>query len=125
MPTFEIYSELDQFNENKGNKVVNLESVFRSINNLLNTDFEQRIFLPNFGSGLEQLVFQPVNEDTEMLAFHLVVEALETWEPRVDIIYSQTEVEAVPDYHKFFLRLVFEVEGLEEQQFEISGYLGE
>jgi phage baseplate assembly protein W len=44
---------------------------------------------PDFGAGLQALVFEPMNTTTMALIRHRVEEALITWEPRIDNITVQ------------------------------------
>lgn len=39
---------------------------------------------PDFGAGLQALVFEPLNTATKALVKHRVEEALLVWEPRID-----------------------------------------
>jgi phage baseplate assembly protein W len=40
---------------------------------------------PDFGAGLQDLVFEPISVTTMALVKHRVEEALVTWEPRIDV----------------------------------------
>jgi phage baseplate assembly protein W len=60
---------------------------------ILRTDLGERVYRPNFGSRLSELVFEPMNVQTLMLIRLYVEQALEMWEPRIIL----KEVLADPD----------------------------
>jgi phage baseplate assembly protein W len=58
----------------------NLEESIRII---LGTKLGERVYRPNFGCRLSDLVFEPLNSRTLMLVRLYVEAALELWEPRI------------------------------------------
>lgn len=68
-------------------------NIEESIIIILRTDLGERVYRPNFGSRLSELVFEPMNVQTLMLIRLYVEEALEMWEPRIIL----KEVRADPD----------------------------
>jgi len=67
------------------------ESVRQSILIILSTAKGERVMRPDFGCGLHDLVFAVNNTATQGMAKFEVRQALETWEPRIDVL----RVEAV------------------------------
>jgi phage baseplate assembly protein W len=61
---------------------------------ILQTDLGERVYRPNFGSRLSELVFEPLNTQTLLLIRLYVEEALQTWEPR--IILREVRVDPYP-----------------------------
>jgi phage baseplate assembly protein W len=61
-------------------------SVRQAILLLLSTSPGERVMRPSYGCSLRQLVFSPNDDTTAGLAIHYVRQALERWEPRVDIL---------------------------------------
>ncbi|KAF5418447.1 MAG: hypothetical protein C5S45_08685 [Candidatus Methanocomedens sp.] len=56
-----------------------------SIRIILGTAKGERVMRPDFGCGINELVFAPNNTSTEtLIAFH-IEEALLKWEPRIDV----------------------------------------
>jgi phage baseplate assembly protein W len=53
---------------------------------ILGTSPGERVMRPDFGAGLDALVFEPMNTTTLALARHHVEEALVLWEPRIDSV---------------------------------------
>lgn len=68
----------------------NLEESIRII---LGTKLGERVYRPNFGSRLSELVFEPMNSHTMALIRLYVEEALELWEPRITLRQVVTEPE--------------------------------
>jgi uncharacterized protein len=68
-------------------------NIEESIVIILRTDLGERVYRPNFGSRLSELVFEPMNVQTLMLIRLYVEQALEMWEPRIIL----KEVRADPD----------------------------
>lgn len=69
------------------------EELERSMTVVLSTAPGERAFRPTFGCRIWELMFEPVNTSTMGLIEMYVTEALELWEPRVDI----DSVVVVPD----------------------------
>ena len=64
------------------------ESVIRqSILTLISTVPGERIMRPEYGCDLHRLLFAANNETTAGLAIYYVRQALERWEPRIDILH--------------------------------------
>ncbi len=57
----------------------------QSIRIILDTAPGERVMRPEFGSRIHELVFAPNNAATEGLLIHYVEEALDRWEPRIEI----------------------------------------
>ncbi len=53
---------------------------------LLSTSPGERVMRPDYGCSLRHLVFSPNDETTAGLAIHYVRQALERWEPRIEIL---------------------------------------
>lgn len=56
-----------------------------SIHLILRTSIGERVYRPDFGSRLSDLVFAPLNTQTLLLLQLYVEEALEAWEPRIEL----------------------------------------
>jgi uncharacterized protein len=62
------------------------EDIRQAILIVLQTNPGERVMRPDFGAGLDALVFEPINARTMALARHRVEQALILWEPRIDSI---------------------------------------
>jgi phage baseplate assembly protein W len=61
------------------------EDVRQAVRIILETGRGERLMRPDFGAGLEQFLFEPVNTTTCALIRHRVEDSLHTWEPRIRI----------------------------------------
>ena len=59
------------------------QKVRESIWLILRTELGERVYRPDFGSRLSELMFAPMNTDTLLQIRLYVREALEKWEPRI------------------------------------------
>ena len=62
------------------------EKVAQSIQVILSTPIGQRVMRPTFGSRLHELIFAPANPETFGLAEMYVQDALNFWEPRIQVL---------------------------------------
>lgn len=74
----------------------------------------ERVMRPEFGCEIHSLIFWPANYQTCALAERYVREALERWEPRINLV----EIEVTPGgsdagsaYGELFIRVVYEIKG--------------
>ena len=70
------------------------EDVRQAVRIILATGRGERVMRPDFGAGLDQMVFEPMNATTTELVRHRVEEALVLWEPRIDSISVSVSTEA-------------------------------
>ncbi len=61
------------------------EDIRQAILIILGTSPGERVMRPDFGAGLRDLVFEPMNVATIALAQDTVERALTEWEPRIDL----------------------------------------
>jgi uncharacterized protein len=71
------------------------QKVKESIWIILRTGLGERVYRPNFGSRLAELAFAPLNRDTLLRIRLYVLEALQTWEPRIWIDEVRTEPDPI------------------------------
>jgi phage baseplate assembly protein W len=61
------------------------EDIREAIRIILGTNPGERVMRPEFGAGLDQFLFEPVNVATVTRLQRQVREALVAWEPRIDV----------------------------------------
>ena len=66
-----------------------------SIAIILRTNIGERVYRPDFGSRLSELVFEPLNIQTLLLIRMYVEEAIESWEPRINLIEIRTDPDPI------------------------------
>lgn len=60
-------------------------AIRQSIYIIINTVPGERVMRPDFGCLIHELIFAPANDETAILAERYVREALERWEPRIEL----------------------------------------
>lgn len=70
------------------------EDIRQAILIILQTNPGERVMRPDFGAGLHQVVFAPINQSTVALVRHRVEHSLVLWEPRIDQV--SVRIEAAP-----------------------------
>jgi uncharacterized protein len=70
-------------------------NIEESIVIILRTSLGERVYRPTFGSRLSELVFEPLNIQTLLLIRLYVEEAIETWEPRINVIEIRTDPDPI------------------------------
>ena len=99
-------------------KVKNVTSVKRGIHNILMTENSERLFQPEVGSGLKNLLFEQMSDLTAQLLEDEVRSAIDAWENRAQII----SIELFPEeeYNRYRVAVIFRiVNDPKEQQTEV------
>jgi len=86
-------------------RVTDIESIKRSVINLLLTNFYERPFKPELGSRVRELLFENFTPFTEELIEKAILETLENHEPRVRV--NAIEVKGSPDENGFRVMIRF------------------
>lgn len=82
------------------------QKIEESIWLILSTAPGERIMLPDFGCGLQELVFEPNSPLTESAVAIEVQQALVRWEPRIDVIDVQVDA---PESNLMLIRIDYRV----------------
>jgi phage baseplate assembly protein W len=120
MSTF-IYSDLNQNASTKYSLVVDVESIFQSIGNILSTPIGSRMWSPSFGSETTSLLFDLIDDITAFLLLTLTIDAIEKWEPRVELLLNESSVEPDYDNNLYVVDLRFVIIGLDNETFTFTG----
>ena len=111
-----IYKDLDlDFGRNTVtndvNKLTDVESVKRSVRNLINTNHFERPFHPEIGGNVRALLFENITPLTSLNLQRKVEEVLNNFEPRAKI----TQILADPDIDRngYKLTIKFYVIGIQ------------
>ncbi len=116
-----VYSDLNQMQAEQNELVFDMDSVFQSIGNILQTERGERFFRPDFGADLGRILFEPNDTGTESMVEKLIVDAIERWDGRLQVDYARTSVQSIPDENTMRLSLAFTVEGLPRQTIQYKG----
>ncbi|HEY9782077.1 MAG TPA: GPW/gp25 family protein [Leptolyngbyaceae cyanobacterium] len=71
------------------------QKIKESIWIILRTGLGERVYRPNFGCRLAELTFAPLSTDTLLRMRLYVLEALQTWEPRIVVNEVRTDPDPV------------------------------
>lgn len=94
------------------NYMTDADAVFQSILNILRTKKRTRLFNSEFGSRVEELLFEPMDVTTELAIYAEVVDSIKQWEPRAILDEGKSNVVADYENHVYWVDLVFRVKGL-------------
>jgi phage baseplate assembly protein W len=83
---------------------------------LLSTIPGERVMRPDYGCDIYRLIFSPNDDTTAGLAIHYVRQALERWEPRIQLI--RVDAERSPDSAEH-LDILIEYRILASQQVQV------
>lgn len=82
-----------------------IEAIKNSIRNIFTTRKGQKILNPEFGSSLEQYLFQPVNEIYGRAIGQEIYDSIQTYEPRVEI--TKVKVDPYPDENTYKVSVAY------------------
>ena len=82
-------------------------SVKRGIKNILLTAPFERLFQPEIGSGIKNLLFEPMTPLTEQRLVDACKDAIEAWEKRADVI--NIAVISEEEYNRYRVAIKFNI----------------
>jgi hypothetical protein len=91
-------------------------SVRQAILLLLSTIPGERVMRPDYGCDIYRLIFSPNDDTTAGLAIHYVRQALERWEPRIQVLRVDADRSADAPEH---LNIIIEYRVLATQQVQV------
>ena len=100
-------------------KKIGAGAVKGAILSILKTDFNERLFQPEFGSNIRALLFEQMNPITVERIKTEVKEAVERHEPRAQVIGIQ--VEAQEEKNRYLVKILFNVTSIAQPQ-ELETY---
>ena len=110
-----IYTDIDPF-FNKSPKTGDLllvrdESAIRtSLKNLMSTAYGERLFQPQVGGSLRQLLFEPIDSISAMELRDRILLTISNHEPRVQNVI--VDVIAVPDENAYTITVEYSIRAL-------------
>lgn len=110
-----IYSDINGFyqpTDNPARKVYDNTAVIQAATTVLQVEKGTRFFRRDFGSQLDSLLFEPVNETTANLILMGVEAALQRDEPRVLVDRNQSAVGYSNTRQRWIARLAYRFRGL-------------
>ena len=85
-----------------------------AIVSILKTNFNERLFQPEFGSNIRALLFEPMNPITEERIKTAVEDAVKAHEPRAQII--GITVEGQEEQNRYLVSILFNVTSIAQPQ---------
>ena len=103
------YRDLDLFFSKKQgsddvNKVTDIEAVKRSVRNLVLTNFYEKPFHPEIGSGIRDMLFENMSPVTAVVLARKVEDVIENFEPRARLV----GVRALPNLDRYEYEITIE-----------------
>ena len=99
-------------------RVKDTTSVKRGIRNVLMTENGERLFNPEFGSGIRNLLFEQMTDLTAQRLESEVRSAIDSWEDRAELLFIMVTPEE--EYNRYRVAVTFRVVNeLEEQEMEV------
>ena len=93
-------------------------SVKRGIKNILLTAPNERLFQPEIGSGIKEMLFEPMTPLTEQRLSDACREAIEAWETRASVI----NIAVIPEeeYNRYRVAIKFSINNsLDTEQVDV------
>lgn len=126
MPQFQTFKDLS--NTFKSHPVTrdlvvkkDADSIKQAITNLLSTSKGERFFNSDLGSGLRELLFQPLDVATASSIQREVVATIRNYEPRVALVEITVDVNY--EENGFDVEVEYEIVGREDKPVTVSFFL--
>jgi phage baseplate assembly protein W len=120
-----FYSDFDiEFELQSNGDIIlltDLDSIFNSIKNLVLTNKGERRMLPSYGSNIQKLLFEPLDEITARRIGEELVSELKVWEDRITI--SSMDVEILYDENSYKMRLNFYISESLNQEIQTISFI--
>lgn len=88
-------------------RYTNENAIKRSIQNILLTNYHERIYKPYLGANLRQLLFEPATPDTLSSIRNYIITAVSKFEPRANIL--SVTVSLSQDEHQVYVSMTFSI----------------
>ena len=98
--------------------VADTNSVKRGISNILMTENRERLFNPELGSGIKNLLFEPMTDLTIERLEGEITSVISAWEDRAELL--DIGIVAEPDNNRYRVAVIFRIiNQIEEQTLEL------
>lgn len=111
-----LYSDINTSKSTKIPKVYDIDAVWQSFVNFMKTKKRQRFFRPELGNSLgKDLLFELEYEDAVFVAISTLVQDLNYWDPRIQVILNESDIDIDYDNKIVKVNLAFKVKGFENK----------
>lgn len=95
-------------------KSLGATAVKRSILSVLKTNFNERVFQPDFGTNIRSLLFEPMNPITEERLRTEVINGVRRHEPRANVL--EVRIESQEDQNRYRVVIIFSISSESQPQ---------
>lgn len=110
----DVDMELNRQTDGDIQKVIDIEAVINSLNNIISTLQGSRRMLPEFAQDVWSLLFEPMDDDTARMIGERILEAVRIWEDRVEV--TSIDIDTDYDTNLYNLRMNFTIKPLSDIQ---------
>jgi phage baseplate assembly protein W len=115
-----IYSDVNETNPKSDPVLKNVKSVDQALDNLIFTDPGERFFRPEIGVGIDDIIFEYIDLETNISLFVLTSARIKRFEPRVRPKFAGSKFTNI-DNNIFGFTIKNEIQGLGGELFEKKG----
>ena len=87
--------------------VIDMDAITQSIENVLMTDPNERIFSPNYGSFLSGIVFERLDSNSAEKLLDAIINLVLQYETRITVISNLCSMQISQSQHSLTLKLVY------------------
>tara|TARA_Y100000592_G_C5420156_1_gene292789 strand:+ start:347 stop:802 length:456 start_codon:yes stop_codon:yes gene_type:complete len=107
-----VYSDLDLFFTKRPvdkdvNTLTNVQAIKRSVRNLVLTNFYEKPFHPEIGSGVRELLFENASPLTSLAISQAITDVINNYEPRANLNF--VDVNAQLDNNAYDISINFSI----------------
>lgn len=118
-----IYSDLNADTAQNYPLVFDVPSVKQSIASILSTIIGERVFNPTFGSGVQDMVFELIDDISANSILNQIYDSVTRWDPRVQIDFGRSTVIPDIDNYGYKVTIYYSIRGLQDQKFDESFFI--
>ena len=110
-PQLFYFNDLNRKFKQLSNQIVvtGAEALNMDIDNILECPKGSFMFNRDFGSRIKSVLFEPMNDITAHKLLILFIQAIETWEPRVKVIFPQSIVTPYYDCNLYVANIFYRI----------------
>jgi phage baseplate assembly protein W len=114
-----LYKDINQFNPTDREYSHDERAVYQAVVNIIQTRTGERLFRPDFGVDIDSYLFETMDANTEQAVLTIIASAVERFENRVSIDFAKSEVRAKAETNELEIKLVFDIEGIDDQSYQL------
>ena len=107
----DLFSDVNFISSSVGNSdlIYGLDCIKSSIFTIVSTTKGNRLFRPDFGSNIENLLFDPMDDYTTFAIKEALIDSISKWEPR--IVLDKVNSSVIPDFDSqvYVVNLIYSV----------------